>query len=64
MIQQLDAPTFSFVIQDDDLPQNSRTATIRREETRMETLAYEIVRYMPEIAEKLVGSGRQRLLAA
>jgi len=64
MSQQLDSPSLPFVMQDDEMPQNSRTAVTRRDETRAETLAYELVRYMPEIAEKLAVSGRRRLLAA
>lgn len=64
MTQQLDSPTIPFVMIHDEMPQNSRTAASRREETRAETLAYELVRYMPEIAEKLARSGRRRLLAA
>lgn len=64
MTYQLDATTLPFVTSDDEMPQNSRTAATRREETRTETLAYEIVRYMPELAESLAWSGRRRLLAA
>jgi hypothetical protein len=33
-------------------------------ETQLETLAYEIARYMPALARQLCGAGRERLLAA
>jgi hypothetical protein len=64
MTQQLDVPSLPFVTHSDEMPTNSRVAASRREETRIEVLAHEIARYMPEIAEKLAWSGRRRLLAA
>ncbi len=68
MLQQIDAPahaTWSVVIAgDDEMPCNSRQATTRREDSRAETLALEIVRYMPELAEQLARHGRQRFLSA
>ena len=34
-----------------------------RSETRLEVLAHEIVRYMPELADLLVAKGKQKLAA-
>ncbi len=34
-----------------------------KSDTRLEMLAHEIVRYMPELADKLVSRGKQKLAA-
>ena len=68
MLQQLDAPSqaswVAVIASDDEMPRNSRTAASRREDTHAEALAYEIVRYMPELAEQLMSNGRKRLVSA
>lgn len=69
MIQEIDAPAesrwfASVMLVDDASAGERRAARRRREETSAEVLAYEITRYMPELASALVKSGRRRLLAA
>ncbi len=41
-----------------------RDAHQRRDDTSADVLAYEIVRYMPELADLLATQGRRRLMAA
>jgi hypothetical protein len=65
MILELDKPTshrwFATATMDNT---NERDAPQRRDDTSAEVLAYEISRYMPELARLLADKGRRRLLAA
>jgi hypothetical protein len=45
----------------DEVPRNSWAARARREETKTEMLAHEIVRYAPSLATKLAVAGRKRM---
>ena len=66
MILELDTATgsswFAHTMQANDA--DSRDASRRREDTSAEVLAYEIARYMPELAELLADQGRRKMLAA
>ncbi len=68
MSLELDTPTesrwfASMMRLDEPSPRNSGNSR-RRDETSAEVLAHEIVRYMPELANALAASGRQKLMAA
>jgi hypothetical protein len=61
---QTNTQVFNMVMQ---LPLDDHDRSRRgswKSDTRLEMLAHEIVRYMPELAEMLVEGGKRKLLAA
>lgn len=65
MILELDTPTSSGWFAGPALDEtNSRDASKRREDTSTDVLAYEIVRYMPDLARLLADQGQRKLRAA
>ena len=54
---------FTIVAFDDNTPLD-RLACQRRTETRIEVLAQEFARYMPQVASELIEAGLRRLVAA
>ena len=68
-MQELDTPQdtrwFASVTLINESPSTDlRSVGRRRDDTRAEVLAYEIARYMPDLARDLVNAGRRKMLAA
>jgi len=69
MIQEIDTPTdsrwfASMMLVSESTPSDRLQARRRRDDTRAEVLAHEIVLYMPELARALARSGQRKLMAA